>query len=93
MMAVHMLDLRDMGLIQGQLWHLDELAADSPPTGSPSSSSRPPRSNRRARRRRTGGADGHEVAIEAALRPHELRLPDIEESGPRRRSRLSRWAS
>ena len=23
-----MIDLRDMGLVQGQLWHLDELAAD-----------------------------------------------------------------
>jgi kynurenine formamidase len=28
MMAVHMLDLRDMGLTQGQLWFLDDLAAD-----------------------------------------------------------------
>jgi kynurenine formamidase len=28
MMAVHMLDLRDMGLTQGQLWYLDDLAAD-----------------------------------------------------------------
>ena len=28
MMAVHMLDLRDLGLTQGQLWFLDDLAAD-----------------------------------------------------------------
>jgi kynurenine formamidase len=28
MMAVHMLDLRDLGLTQGQLWHLDDLATD-----------------------------------------------------------------
>jgi hypothetical protein len=28
MMAVHMLDLRDVGLTQGQLWELDDLAAD-----------------------------------------------------------------
>lgn len=28
MMAVHMLDLRDLGLTQGQLWQLDDLAAD-----------------------------------------------------------------
>jgi kynurenine formamidase len=28
MLPVHMIDLRDMGLVQGQLWHLDELAAD-----------------------------------------------------------------
>jgi kynurenine formamidase len=28
MMAVHMLDLRDVGLTQGQLWQLDDLAAD-----------------------------------------------------------------
>lgn len=28
MMAVHMLDLRDLGLTQGQLWDLDDLAAD-----------------------------------------------------------------
>lgn len=28
MMAVHMLDLRDIGLTQGQLWFLDDLAAD-----------------------------------------------------------------
>ncbi len=28
MMAVHMLDLRDVGLTQGQLWFLDDLAAD-----------------------------------------------------------------
>jgi kynurenine formamidase len=28
MLPVHMIDLRDMGLVQGQLWHLDDLAAD-----------------------------------------------------------------
>lgn len=28
MMAVHMLDLRDVGLTQGQLWYLDDLATD-----------------------------------------------------------------
>ena len=28
MLPVHMIDLRDMGLMQGQLWDLDELAAD-----------------------------------------------------------------
>jgi kynurenine formamidase len=28
LLPVHMLDLRDVGLVQGQLWHLDELAAD-----------------------------------------------------------------
>lgn len=28
MMAVHMIDLRDVGLTQGQLWRLDDLAAD-----------------------------------------------------------------
>src|SRR2546423_1161679 len=28
LLPVHMIDLRDMGLVQGQLWHLDELAAD-----------------------------------------------------------------
>ena len=27
-MPVHMIQLRDMGLVQGQNWHLDELAAD-----------------------------------------------------------------
>jgi kynurenine formamidase len=27
-MPVHMLHLRDIGLLQGQVWHLDELAAD-----------------------------------------------------------------
>jgi kynurenine formamidase len=28
LLPVHLLDLRDMGLVQGQLWNLDELAAD-----------------------------------------------------------------
>jgi kynurenine formamidase len=28
LLPVHLLHLRDMGLLQGQLWHLDELAAD-----------------------------------------------------------------
>jgi kynurenine formamidase len=28
LLPVHMIDLRDMGLVQGQLWRLDELAAD-----------------------------------------------------------------
>jgi kynurenine formamidase len=28
MLPVHMIDLRDMGLVQGQLWYLDDLAAD-----------------------------------------------------------------
>jgi kynurenine formamidase len=28
LLAVHMLNLRDQGLVQGQLWYLDELAAD-----------------------------------------------------------------
>jgi kynurenine formamidase len=28
LLPVHMIDLRDMGLVQGQLWALDELAAD-----------------------------------------------------------------
>jgi kynurenine formamidase len=28
-MPVHMINLRDMGLAQGQNWHLDDLAADS----------------------------------------------------------------
>jgi kynurenine formamidase len=28
LLPVHMIDLRDLGLVQGQLWHLDELAAD-----------------------------------------------------------------
>jgi kynurenine formamidase len=28
LLPVHMIDLRDMGLVQGQLWHLDELATD-----------------------------------------------------------------
>jgi len=28
LLPVHMIDLRDMGLVQGQLWYLDELAAD-----------------------------------------------------------------
>ena len=28
LLPVHMIDLRDVGLVQGQLWHLDELAAD-----------------------------------------------------------------
>jgi kynurenine formamidase len=28
LLPVHMIDLRDMGLVQGQLWHLDDLAAD-----------------------------------------------------------------
>ncbi len=28
LLPVHMIDLRDMGLVQGQLWQLDELAAD-----------------------------------------------------------------
>ena len=27
-LPVHMIDLRDMGLVQGQLWYLDDLAAD-----------------------------------------------------------------
>jgi kynurenine formamidase len=28
LLPVHMLHLRDLGLVQGQLWHLDDLAAD-----------------------------------------------------------------
>jgi kynurenine formamidase len=28
LLPVHMIDLRDLGLVQGQLWRLDELAAD-----------------------------------------------------------------
>lgn len=28
LLPVHMIDLRDMGLVQGQLWQLDDLAAD-----------------------------------------------------------------
>jgi kynurenine formamidase len=28
LLPVHMIDLRDMGLVQGQLWNLDDLAAD-----------------------------------------------------------------
>ncbi len=28
MLPVHLLHLRDMGLLQGQLWALDDLAAD-----------------------------------------------------------------
>jgi len=28
LLPVHMIDLRDLGLVQGQLWYLDELAAD-----------------------------------------------------------------
>jgi kynurenine formamidase len=28
LLPVHMIDLRDLGLVQGQLWNLDELAAD-----------------------------------------------------------------
>ena len=28
LLPVHLLHLRDMGLVQGQLWYLDELAAD-----------------------------------------------------------------
>jgi kynurenine formamidase len=28
MLPVHMIDLRDVGLVQGQLWYLDDLAAD-----------------------------------------------------------------
>jgi kynurenine formamidase len=28
LLPVHMIDLRDVGLVQGQLWHLDELADD-----------------------------------------------------------------
>ena len=28
MLPVHMLDLRDQGLVQGQLWYLDALADD-----------------------------------------------------------------
>jgi kynurenine formamidase len=28
LLPVHMIDLRDMGLIQGQLWYLDDLASD-----------------------------------------------------------------
>ncbi|HMF83388.1 MAG TPA: cyclase family protein [Acidimicrobiia bacterium] len=28
LLPVHMIDLRDLGLVQGQLWHLDDLAAD-----------------------------------------------------------------
>jgi kynurenine formamidase len=28
MLPVHMIDLRDMGLVQGQLWYLDDLATD-----------------------------------------------------------------
>jgi kynurenine formamidase len=28
MLPVHMINLRDQGLVQGQLWHLDDLAAD-----------------------------------------------------------------
>jgi kynurenine formamidase len=28
LLPVHMIDLRDIGLVQGQLWKLDELAAD-----------------------------------------------------------------
>jgi kynurenine formamidase len=28
LLPVHMIDLRDMGLVQGQLWFLDDLAAD-----------------------------------------------------------------
>ncbi len=28
MLPVHMIQLRDMGLVQGQIWHLDDLAAD-----------------------------------------------------------------
>ncbi len=28
LLPVHMIDLRDVGLVQGQLWYLDELAAD-----------------------------------------------------------------
>jgi kynurenine formamidase len=28
LLPVHMIHLRDMGLVQGQLWHLDDLAAD-----------------------------------------------------------------
>jgi kynurenine formamidase len=28
LLPVHMIDLRDVGLVQGQLWHLDDLAAD-----------------------------------------------------------------
>jgi len=28
LLPVHLLNLRDQGLVQGQLWHLDELAAD-----------------------------------------------------------------
>jgi len=28
LLPAHMIDLRDLGLVQGQLWHLDDLAAD-----------------------------------------------------------------
>jgi hypothetical protein len=28
MLPVHMINLRDIGLVQGQLWWLDDLAAD-----------------------------------------------------------------
>jgi hypothetical protein len=33
LLPVHMIDLVDVGLVQGQLWALDELAADSAADG------------------------------------------------------------
>ena len=34
-MPVHMIQLRDMGLVQGQNWHLDNLLADCAADGQP----------------------------------------------------------
>ena len=43
-LAVHMLHIRDMGLIQGQNWDFEALAADCAADGSTSSCWSPPRS-------------------------------------------------
>ncbi len=62
LLPVHMIDLRDMGLVQGQLWNLDELAADCAADGVYEFLLAATPLPHHARRRRTGGADRDEVA-------------------------------
>ena len=62
LLPVHMIDLRDMGLVQGQLWHLDELAADCAADGVLRVPARRDPAAHHPRRRRAGGPDGDEVA-------------------------------
>ena len=68
LLPVHMIHLRDMGLLQGQLWYLDELAADCAADGRYDFLLVATPAAAHPRRRRPGGADRGQVIAPVIVR-------------------------